>query len=76
MYLSSIQYDCDVYMQCLRKPCGVCYVSAKSFYFGVGGGVAVFKKLVDAEGDMLHSDLLVIDDGHSTRREIFKLSFV
>lgn len=60
---------------CLKKPNGICYVSAKSFYFGVGGGVAAFKKLVDADGDMSHTDIAVIDDGRSNRREIFKLSF-
>ena len=66
---------CNMCMQCLKKPNGICYVSAKSFYFGVGGGVAAFKKLVDADGDMSHTDIAVIDDGRSNRREIFKLSF-
>lgn len=63
-------------MQCLKNPGGVCYVSAKSFYFGVGGGVAAFKSLVEADGDMCHSEIAVIDDGRSNRREIFKLSWL
>ena len=70
-----ITYDIHVYTQCLQKPDGVCYVSAKSFYFGVGGGVAAFKRLVDADGEMLHTNIAIIDDGKSNKREIFKLSF-
>lgn len=63
-------------MQCLKNPTGVCYLSAKSFYFGVGGGIAAFKKLVESDGDMCHAEVLTIDDGRSNKREILRLSFV
>lgn len=62
-------------LQCLQKPDGICFLAAKSFYFGVGGGIAAFKSLVDRDGCMKHETALVIDDGKSNRREIIKLSF-
>lgn len=64
-----------VCVQCLKKPSGVCYVSAKSFYFGVGGGIAAFLQEVNRDGSFEYEQVLVIDDGKSNRREIFALRF-
>ncbi len=63
-------------LSCIKsclKPDGVCYLSAKSFYFGVGGGVASFRNLLDRDGTFRHRSLQVIDDGRSNRREILEL---
>ena len=63
-------------LSCIKaclKPTGVCYLSAKSFYFGVGGGVAGFQQLLDRDGTFQHRVLQVIDDGRSNRREILEL---
>jgi hypothetical protein len=37
-------------LQVLQPPLGVVLVAAKSFYFGVGGGVKSFKQAVKADG--------------------------
>lgn len=38
--------------QVLAPPHGVVLIAAKSFYFGVGGGVAGFQRLVEADGTL------------------------
>lgn len=63
-------------LSCIKsclKPDGVCYLSAKSFYFGVGGGVAGFQNLLDRDGTLRHRTVQIIDDGRSNRREILEL---
>ncbi len=63
-------------LSCIKsclKPEGVCYLSAKSFYFGVGGGVAGFLSLLERDGTFRHRRLQVIDDGRSNRREILEI---
>ena len=60
---------------CLKPGTGVCYLAAKSFYFGVGGGVAGFQAAVDRDGTLRHRVLRVIDDGKSNRREILELRY-
>jgi protein-histidine N-methyltransferase len=60
-------------LQCLKKPSGVCYVAAKTFYFGVGGGIAAFLSLVKESEDMEAHPVKVIDDNSSVRREILIL---
>lgn len=62
-------------LQCLKRPHGVCYVSAKSFYFGVGGGVAAFLDLVASDEYMTGERALRLDDGMSNRREILILKW-
>ncbi|GAB4818881.1 hypothetical protein N2152v2_005927 [Parachlorella kessleri] len=73
--LSSMRslYECIV--RCLRRPSGVAYIAAKSFYFGVGGGTAGFVRLVEGEGLMQAQVAQVIDDGLSNKREILQLIF-
>lgn len=63
-------------MQCLNKPSGVCYVGAKSFYFGVGGGVAAFIEMVAEDGEMKCEVVSTIEDGLSNKREILALSWI
>lgn len=53
----------------------MCIVSAKSFYFGVGGGVAAFRNLVEEDGLMVCETLETIEDGKSNKREIFALKW-
>jgi hypothetical protein len=63
-------------MQCLKRPGGVCYVAAKSFYFGVGGGVAAFGELIKKDGDMKSEIVSTLEDGLSNKREILALRWV
>ena len=60
-------------MQCLKKPSGVCYVGAKSFYFGVGGGVAAFVSMIERDGEMTSEVVSTLEDGRSNKREILAL---
>jgi len=50
-------------------------VAAKSYYFGVGGGTAAFRALVQAEGALRVRTAAVLDDGASVKREILELAF-
>lgn len=50
-------------------------VAAKSYYFGVGGGTAAFRRLVQAEGRLMARTVEVLDDGTSVKREILELAF-
>jgi hypothetical protein len=63
-------------VQCLSKPNGVCYVGAKSFYFGVGGGVAAFVDMIEKDGEMKSEVVSTIEDGLSNKREILALRWV
>lgn len=63
-------------VQCLRRPGGVAYIAAKSYYFGVGGGTTAFVQLVEGEGEMLAEVVQVLDDGLSNKREILRLGFL
>ena len=62
-------------MQSLRPGTGVAYVAAKTYYFGVGGGTAAFRRLVDAGGVLAVRTVAVLDDGVSVKREILELAF-
>ena len=62
-------------LQALKKPGGICYLAAKSFYFGVGGGIAAFNKLVEQDGELECLQVAVLDDGKSNKREILKLEY-
>lgn len=55
------------------SPAGVILLAAKSYYFGVGGGVASFKKAVDADGLFKCAVLARVDDGKSNTREVLLL---
>ncbi len=61
--------------QSLRPGSGVAYVAAKSYYFGVGGGTAAFRALVQVEGALRVRTAAVLDDGASVKREILELAF-
>jgi hypothetical protein len=53
----------------------VAFVAAKTYYFGVGGGTAAFRALVEKDGAMAVTPVAVIDDGASNKREILELRF-
>ena len=59
----------------MKRPHGTCILSAKSFYFGVGGGIAEFKGLVKKDNELKCETVKVFDDGQSNRREILKLGW-
>ena len=59
---------------CLRPGAGVAYVAAKSYYFGVGGGTAAFRQLVEADGVFACRAVAVVDDGVSNKREVLELA--
>eukprot|EP01026_Neomeris_dumetosa_P083519 TRINITY_DN97194_c0_g1_i1.p1 TRINITY_DN97194_c0_g1~~TRINITY_DN97194_c0_g1_i1.p1 ORF type:complete len:306 (-),score=38.64 TRINITY_DN97194_c0_g1_i1:188-1105(-) len=59
----------------LHPPNGVAFVSAKSYYFGVGGGVSEFIKYVRKDGVLVPEIVRKIDDQQGNKREIIKLSF-
>lgn len=61
-------------MQSLKHGTGVAYVAAKSYYFGVGGGTASFRRLVEAGGVLTVRTAAVLDDGTSVKREILELA--
>lgn len=50
---------------------GVALIAAKTYYFGVGGSVAAFKGLVDADGRFECRTVRTFEDGASNRREVF-----
>ena len=61
---------CDV--QCLKAD-GAALVAAKTHYFGVGGGVQVFKEQLPRLGQLAAFTVQVYDDGRSNHRELFCL---
>ena len=61
--------------QVLRPPHGVALLAAKSYYFGVGGSMAGFMRLVADDGVLEAERLAVIEDGASNKRELLRLSF-
>ena len=60
---------------CLKRPGGVAYIAAKSYYFGVGGGTAAFRQLVQADGALRVEGCRLYEDGASNRREILRLAW-
>lgn len=61
---------------CLKRPGGEAYIAAKSYYFGVGGGTAAFRQLVQADGALRVEGCRLYEDGASNRREILRLAWV
>lgn len=58
----------------LQPPHGVAFISAKSYYFGVGGGTTSFTSLVKADGVLECSVVAVVEDG-TNKREVLRLAF-
>ncbi|RCI00075.1 hypothetical protein CU097_014580 [Rhizopus azygosporus] len=67
-----------VIQKSLRKPDGVCYVGAKTVYFGVGGGILPFCTLLsqsmDEDGDKLKYEK-VYESARSIKGEILKVTW-
>lgn len=57
----------------LAWPGGVALVAAKSYYFGVGGSVAEFRRLVGSDERFECASARVFDDGRSNKREVLIL---
>ena len=75
-------YSCDsmprlyqLIVDQLCRPTGMALVAAKSYYFGVGGSVALFRDIVQKGGLLECSVLRTIEDGSSNRREILLLKW-
>ncbi|KAI8645110.1 hypothetical protein BD408DRAFT_412258 [Parasitella parasitica] len=68
----------SVFQKALKKPYGVCYVAAKTVYFGVGGGILPFCQLLaktqDDDGDKLKYEK-VFESASTVKREILKVSW-
>lgn len=54
------------------KPQGACYVAAKSYYFGVGGGCRYLEQ-VCAYFHLAYQTVKVVKDGNSNIREIIRI---
>ncbi len=52
---------------------GTALIAAKSYYFGVGGSVADFRSLVDADGRFECKGVRTFEDGASNRREVLSV---
>lgn len=70
---NSAQQLLEAFDMCLTEQ-GSVLLAAKSYYFGVGGSVASFKKLVDTDGRFSCQVLTRIDDGSNNVREVLILS--
>lgn len=55
---------------------GTALIAAKSYYFGVGGSVAEFCALVDADGRFECRRLRTFEDGASNRREVLSVRWL
>ncbi|KAG1560364.1 hypothetical protein G6F49_002767 [Rhizopus delemar] len=67
-----------VFQKALKKPDGVCYIGAKTVYFGVGGGILPFcnflKKSVDEQGHKLKYEK-VFESARPIKGEILKVTW-
>lgn len=70
--LESVPQLLAAFDSCL-KPEGFILVAAKSYYFGVGGGVASFKRAVEKNGQFQSVVIARVDDGRSNIREVMLL---
>ena len=59
--------------QQLRYPTGIALIAAKSYYFGVGGSVADFCALVQADERFTCESVRTFEDGQSNRREVLQV---
>lgn len=59
--------------QQLRHPSGVALIASKSYYFGVGGSVADFCALVQADRRFTCEPVRTFEDGQSNRREVLQV---
>ncbi|CAN1164870.1 Histidine protein methyltransferase 1 homolog [Linum perenne] len=72
--LSAQQSLYELVKKRVKRPSGVIYMSAKKYYFGVGGGTRQFLSMVDKDGVMAASLVAEVADGSSNVREVWKLS--
>ncbi|XP_052864512.1 histidine protein methyltransferase 1 homolog [Anopheles cruzii] len=53
------------------SPGGIVYLAAKTYYFGVGGGIRLFEKEIDTDGRFRYETVWRCDSG--VKREIMKI---
>lgn len=70
---NSAQQLLEAFDLCLTEQ-GSMLLAAKSFYFGVGGSIASFKKRVETDGRFNWQVLTRIDDGTNNVREVLFMS--
>ena len=66
----------DVLLQLLKRvvaPNGICLIASKRFYFGCGGGVSTFQKVVEADGHFVMTIVKTVADGVSNVRDVVRL---
>ncbi len=56
----------------MKPGTGVCYLAAKSYYFGVGGSTAHVHTAA-ADVGLCVVDVVVLDDGRSNKREVLTI---
>lgn len=71
----SIQSLVTCMKKCLKKPHGVAIISGKTYYFGVGGGMALLRSQLSLDNELRVTTLATINDGNSNVREIIKIDF-
>ncbi|XP_050072411.1 histidine protein methyltransferase 1 homolog [Anopheles maculipalpis] len=71
-------YSTDNYSKLLQlfdrklEPDGVVYLAAKTYYFGVGGGVRLFEQAIDKDGRFQHKVVWSCETG--VKREIVRIT--
>lgn len=61
----------DVLKAMLRPETGVCFLAAKTYYFGVGGGLRAFESLLAADGALRSQ--VVWQSTKNVQREILRI---
>ncbi|RIA96594.1 hypothetical protein C1645_815287 [Glomus cerebriforme] len=64
----------NVIKHSLKRPNGIALIAAKSIYFGVGGGVLLFRQLI--EQDKVFGIKIIYNEKAHVKREILILSFL
>lgn len=60
------------FFQAMKPATGVCYLAAKSYYFGVGGSTAHLHTAAAAVG-LSVVNVCILDDGRSNKREVLTI---
>ena len=69
-YVYNVRYTFNVIYSFIFR-----YIASKIFYFGVGGGIEDFSKIVKEDDDLDCTIVKTFDDGKSNRRQILKVFY-
>ena len=58
----------------LKKICFNSFIASKVYYFGVGGGITDFVKLVEKDETLMATVIKSYDDGKSNVRQMIKIN--